>query len=204
MKNLEKGIEILKILNSNSFEAYIVGGAVRDYLLNIDSNDIDITTNATYSDICLLFNDVKNEGEKYHSCRVVFMEEEFEITTYRKDLSYLDHRHPITAKATALKEDLVRRDFTINALAMNSNYEIIDIFNGMDDLKNKLIRTIGDADIRFNEDSLRVLRAIYYSAKLDFKLDTNIVNAFSKNYVGYLKEEYVKTMLIKIISTNSL
>ncbi|MBR4025498.1 MAG: hypothetical protein IKJ03_00905, partial [Mycoplasmataceae bacterium] len=149
------------------------------------------------------FNDVKNEGEKYHSCRVVFMEEEFEITTYRKDLSYLDHRHPITAKAITLKEDLVRRDFTINALAMNSNYEIIDIFNGMDDLKNKLIRTIGDADIRFNEDSLRVLRAIYYSAKLDFKLDTNIVNAFSKNYVGYLKEEYVKTMLIKIISTNS-
>lgn len=200
---LEKGIKILKILNSNSFEAYIVGGAVRDYLLNMPINDVDITTNASIEDLCRLFNNVVMEGSKYLGCRIIFEDEEFEVTMFRRDIEYHDHRHPVTVKAESLKEDLIRRDFTINAFAMDSNYSIIDIFDGMKDLENKLIKTIGDANVRFDEDALRVLRAIYFSSKLDFDLDSQILESFKLNHVGYLKEEYVKNMLMKILSMPS-
>lgn len=203
MKNLDKGIEILKILNSNSFEAFIVGGAVRDYLLGSDSNDIDITTNATYKDICRIFNNVLNEGEKYLSCRVIYDGIEFEITSFRKDISYTDHRHPVTVLAPTLEEDLKRRDFTINALAMNSKYEIIDLFDGKKDLDNKLIKTIGEANVRFDEDCLRVLRALYFSSKLNFDLDQDILDSFKNNHIKFLKQEYIKNMIFKMFSLNS-
>ena len=203
MKNLEKGIEVLKILNSNSFDAFIVGGAVRDYLLGYDSNDIDITTNATYEDICRIFDNVINEGQKYLSCRIKFMDIEFEVTTFRRDVEYIDHRHPITVKADTIFEDLKRRDFTINAFAMNSEYKIIDCFNGVKDLKNHIIKTIGDANTRFNEDGLRVLRALYFSSKLNFDLDDDIIKSLDNNHIKYLKQEYIKNMLEKIISLKS-
>lgn len=203
MNNLEKGIKILKILNSNSFEAYIVGGAVRDYLLNKPINDVDITTNASLEDICNLFENVLMEGSKYLGCRIVYEEVEFEVTMFRHDVEYIDHRHPITIKANTLEEDLVRRDFTINAFAMNSKYQIIDIFNGKKDLQDKKIKTIGNANARFDEDALRVLRALYFSSKLDFDLDEEIINSFNNKHVDFLKEEHVKEMLFKIINMES-
>ena len=203
MNNLEKGIKILKILNSNSFEAFIVGGAVRDYLLNMPINDIDITTNASIEDICRLFKNVVMEGSKYLSCRIIYEEVEFEVTMFRRDVEYRDHRHPVTVKADTLEQDLIRRDFTINAFAMNSEYQIIDIFNGKTDLANKIIRTIGDANTRFDEDALRVLRALYFSSKLDFNLDNEIIESFKHYHISYLKEEYVKDMVFKIISMKS-
>lgn len=203
MNKFEKGIKLIEILNSNSFEAYIVGGAVRDYLLNLPLNDIDITTNATIEDVCRLFDNVIMEGSKYLSCRVIYLEEEFEVTMFRKDIEYLDHRHPVTVKASTIEEDLVRRDFTINAFAMNSKYEIIDLFEGKKDLVAKVIKTIGKANIRFDEDALRVLRALYFSSKLDFILDDEIIESFKENHLRHIKEEYVKDMLSKIISFNS-
>ena len=203
MNKLEKGIKVLQILNSNSFEAYIVGGAVRDYLLNRVSDDIDITTNATISDITKIFENVELKGSQYLGCRVIFMDEEFEITMFRKDIEYIDHRHQKTITALTIEEDLVRRDFTINAFAMNSNYEIIDLFNGKEDLENHLIKTIGNASVRFDEDGLRVLRALYFSSKLDFDLDEEIIRCFYQNHLVYLKEEYIKDMFFKIISFES-
>ena len=200
MNKLEKGIKVLQILNSNSFEAYIVGGAVRDYLLNRISDDIDITTNATLEDIKKIFDNVEMKGSKYLGCRIIYLDEEFEVTMFRKDIEYIDHRHPITIIADTINEDLVRRDFTINAFAMNSKYEIIDLFNGKEDLKNCLIKTIGLASERFDEDALRVLRALYFSSKLDFNLDKDILDSFSGDYLKYLKEEYIKDMFFKIIS----
>ena len=200
MNNLEKGIKIIKILNSNSFEAFIVGGAVRDYLLKKSINDIDITTNASIEDLCRLFKNVVMEGSKYLGCRIIYEDVEFEVTMFRRDVEYLDHRHPVTVKADTLEEDLVRRDFTINAFAMNSEYQIVDIFNGKKDLENKIIRTIGNANTRFEEDSLRVLRALYFSSKLDFELDVEIIESFSENHIKYLKEEYIKDMLLKIFN----
>ena len=118
-------------------------------------------------------------------------------------MEYHDHRHPVTVKADTLEQDLIRRDFTINAFAMNSDYQIIDIFEGKKDLFNKVIKTIGNANIRFDEDALRVLRALYFSSKLDFDLDAEIIESFKLYHVSYLKEEYVKEMLYKILSMKS-
>ena len=203
MNKLEKGIKVLQILNSNSFEGYIVGGAVRDYLLNKPLNDIDIATNATLLDIEKMFENVEMKGSKYLGCRINYLGEEFEVTMFRKDIDYIDHRHPTTIIADTIEEDLVRRDFTINAFAMNKDYEIIDLFNGKEDLNNRLIKTIGNADVRFEEDALRILRALYFSSKLDFELDKSIIECFSKNYLLHLKEEYIKDMFFKIVSFDS-
>ena len=203
MNKLEKGIKVLEILNSNSFEAYIVGGAVRDYLLNRVSDDIDIATNATLSDITKMFENVEMRGSKYLGCRIVYLGEEFEVTMFRKDIEYIDHRHPITVVANTIEEDLIRRDFTINAFAMNSKYEVIDLFNGKKDLNNKVIRTIGRANVRFDEDALRVLRALYFSSKLDFTIDDDIIACLNGEYLSHLKEEYIKDMFFKIVSFES-
>ncbi len=203
MNKLEKGIKVLQILNSNSFEGYIVGGAVRDYLLGNPLNDIDITTNASLDDISKMFDNVEMKGSKYLGCRIIYLDEEFEVTMFRKDIEYIDHRHPTTVVAETIEQDLVRRDFTINAFAMNSDYEIIDLFNGKEDLSNRLIKTIGDANVRFNEDALRVLRALYFSSKLNFDLDNQIIECFNQDYLKYLKEEYIKDMFFKILSFES-
>ena len=198
MKKIELGIEILKILNNHGFEAFIVGGAVRDYLLGLEPNDIDITTSATVDEIDLIFDEVDLSNKKYLNCKVFYHSCDFEITTYRKDVEYLDHRHPVSVSANNLKDDLIRRDFTINAMAMDMNYNIIDLFNGKSDLNSKIIKTIGSPKIRFNEDGLRVLRAIYYSARLSFDLDEDILESFCEDFVKYIPSEYIKTMVEKI------
>ncbi len=198
MNKLDLGIQIIKKINANGFEAYIVGGAVRDYLLGVDIFDVDITTNALPKDLKKLFKVASLEASSYQGIKIIEAGIEFEITSFRKDLKYLDHRHPETAIASSLNEDLARRDFTINALAMNSNYEIIDNYNGQADLKKKLIKTIREAQVRFDEDALRVLRAIYFAGKLDFVLDKSIIESFKNDYVKYLAEEHIIKMLKKI------
>ena len=195
MNKLDLGIQIIKKINANGFEAYIVGGAVRDYLLGIDILDIDITTNALPDDLKKLFKVASLEASAYQGIKIIEAGIEFEITSFRKDLKYIDHRHPKTEIASSLEEDLARRDFTINALAMNSNYEIIDNYNGRADLKKKLIKTIREPKVRFDEDALRVLRAVYFAGKLDFDLDKKIIDSFKNDYVKYLAEEHVIKML---------
>ncbi|MDE7213301.1 MAG: hypothetical protein K2N42_01845, partial [Anaeroplasmataceae bacterium] len=198
MDKLNLGIEIISTLNKYSFEAYIVGGAVRDYVRGASIEDVDLTTNAMPADIVKIFSDVTNEGEGYLSSRIHYKGHTFEITTFRKDISYTDHRHPQSIPVKTLEEDLSRRDFTMNALAMNKDKEILDFYHGTEDIKNKTIRMIGEPKIRFDEDALRVLRAIDFSSRFDYLLDEEILRSFDEDYVSFLKEEYVVSMIKKI------
>lgn len=198
MDKLKLGIEVLNILNEYSFEAYIVGGAVRDYVRKAPIEDVDFTTNAKPSDIAKIFSEVTNEGEDYLSCRIHYKGCTFEITTFRKDIAYIDHRHPQSISVNTIEEDLSRRDFTINALAMNRNYEIMDLYQGIEDIKHKTIRMIGNPNLRFDEDALRVLRALDFSSRFNYSLDEGILNCLSTDYISYLKEEYIVSMIQKI------
>ncbi|MDE5546033.1 MAG: hypothetical protein K2I88_01065 [Anaeroplasmataceae bacterium] len=198
MDKLKLGLEILNTLNEYFFEAYIVGGAVRDFIRNVSIEDVDLTTNAKPSDIAKIFSDVSMEGENYLSCRIHYKGCTFEVTTFRVDISYIDHRHPQSIAVKTLEEDLARRDFTMNALAMNKEGKIVDLYHGLEDIKNKKIRMIGNPKIRFNEDSLRVLRALDFASRFNYCLDDEILNSLTDDYVSYLKEEYIISMIEKI------
>ncbi|MGM9971828.1 MAG: CCA tRNA nucleotidyltransferase [Anaeroplasmataceae bacterium] len=203
MNVLTKAKKILKKLNECGYEAYIVGGYVRDMLLNIDSNDIDITTNALPNEIEKVFN-VSRNGIDYNSVTIIDGSDSFEITTFRKDVLYKDHRHPIVELVDNIDEDLKRRDFTINALAMDYNNNIIDNYEGIKDLENKIIRTIDDPNKRFDEDALRILRGFYLVSKLEFSFDSKTYSAIKKN--AYLLDNLSTFRIIsemkKIVSNN--
>ncbi len=172
---LNKGYFVFDILEKAGFECYAVGGCVRDILLGIKPNDIDFTTNATPDEILECFKDYKTFelGKKYGTISVLYNEEIFEITTYRVDGTYADSRHPDKVEFSGnLKDDLSRRDFTINAMAMDRNEKIVDIFKGREDLTHKLIRAVGNPTERFTEDALRIFRALRFSCKLGFKIES--------------------------------
>lgn len=173
MKNIPKEIKIaLDMLTQNHYEAYIVGGAVRDYLLKQNPSDYDITTSATPEEIMEIFQGYQmlDQGLKHGTVMVIINHKMVEITTFRIDEDYLDNRHPSKVTFTrSLREDLARRDFTINALAYH--HEVIDYFHGQEDLQNKLIRAVGDPNQRFTEDALRILRAIRFSCQLNFDIE---------------------------------
>lgn len=160
------------MLTQNHYEAYIVGGAVRDYLLKQNPSDYDITTSATPEEIMEIFQGYQmlDQGLKHGTVMVIINHKMVEITTFRIDEDYLDNRHPSKVTFTrSLREDLARRDFTINALAYH--HEVIDYFHGQEDLQNKLIRAVGDPNQRFTEDALRILRAIRFSCQLNFDIE---------------------------------
>ncbi|MFO7969562.1 MAG: CCA tRNA nucleotidyltransferase [Candidatus Izemoplasmatales bacterium] len=181
-KIVEYGKQIISKLLSLNYEACFVGGFVRDSILNIPCNDIDIATNALPEEIEEIFDKTKATGKKYGTITVFMDKYSFELTTYRIDKNYINNRRPETVNfSKILKEDLIRRDFTINALARDINGKIIDLFNGRKDLNNKLIRAIDDPNKRFKEDALRILRAIRFVGKLDFKIEKNTFNAMKKN-----------------------
>ena len=202
MTYLETAIKVLKKIESFGFKAYIIGGFVRDYLLKIESNDIDITTSASIADLKSIFGTIILKGEKYDGVIVDLDGYSFEITRFRKDISYNDHRHPQIISAKTLEEDLIRRDFTINAMCFDSNMNLIDLYNGSLDLKNKIIRTIGNACTRFNEDVLRILRAFYFSAKLNFDISEDTLCGINQNakYLEYLSSERIKEELTKLLN----
>lgn len=200
-------LEILEKLQENNFEAYIVGGCVRDLLMNREPKDWDIATNAKPEEIIKIFPDSFYEN-KFFTVGVKTADEEIpvvEVTTFRIEQKYSDKRHPDEVKfAKSLAEDLGRRDFTINALALklkNKDFEIIDLFEGQKDLKNKIIRAVGNPDERFNEDALRMMRAIRFSSELNFKIETKTLEAIKKNSknLQYVAEERIKDELQKII-----
>ena len=148
---LESALKLLKELTSHDYKAYIVGGFVRDYLLGRESQDIDVCTNATPKEIKEVFEDSFLPTEDYGSVIVNKYGIRFEITTFRKEFSYQDHRKPVEIQyIDDLYQDLLRRDFTINAICIDENGEVIDFLGGRDDLERKLIRTIGDAADRFH------------------------------------------------------
>jgi tRNA nucleotidyltransferase/poly(A) polymerase len=186
-----KAFEILKILKQYG-KAYIVGGAVRDILLSIRPKDIDIATNVPVEKIKELFTTYEaGTNEKFGVILVRYKEETFEVCAFRKDGAYTDGRRPDEVIFTQdFKEEASRRDFTINAMALNIfdfDGEIIDYFGGIEDLNNKIIRCVGNPYDRFNEDKLRMLRAIRFANKLDFKLDPDLFQAI-KDMSSLIKE----------------
>ena len=170
--DLETGKKVLRTLNENGHQAYFVGGFVRDFLLGGRSSDIDITTSATPDEVTRLFPGTKATGVKYGTVTVFLDQHSFEVTTFRTDGESKDARHPDEVGFTrSLEIDLERRDFTVNALAMDADGTIRDLFGGRADLENKILRAIGDPERRFREDALRILRAFRFVAKLDFTIE---------------------------------
>ena len=206
-------MEALNKLSKASFDAYLVGGCVRDLILGKTPKDWDITTNAKPEEIQKIFPDTFYEND-FGTVGVVTESEEptlktIEITPYRREAKYSDKRHPDSVSfATTLEEDLKRRDFTINALAMKIEKksagwrtEIIDLFDGQKDLKNKLIRAVGNPEERFNEDALRIMRAIRFSAELDFGIERKTEEALEKKkgLLEMISKERIRDELVKIL-----
>ena len=175
-------MELLKIFEDNNYEAYLVGGFVRDYILKRQSSDVDICTNATPMQIKEIFKEVKLPFESYGSIHLNYKKVDFEITTYRMDLEYKNKRNPSKIMYTdKLEIDLKRRDFTMNTLCMDSSGKIIDLFNNRQDIDNKIIKTVGNANKKLAEDSLRILRAIRFATELNFAIDDELSYAIVQN-----------------------
>lgn len=171
MNNIEeKALKILNILHEHNHESYIVGGYVRDKLLNRTSNDIDICTSATPKEIMELFPNTSSP--QYGSINIIYKNSNFDITTFRRDIKYQDNRLPVKIKYIKnVKQDLLRRDFTINTICIDKDGNIIDLLKAKEDLNKKLIKTVGNPRYRLKEDSLRILRAIRFATLLDFEID---------------------------------
>lgn len=195
--------DIIETLTNAGFEAYAVGGCVRDSILGRIPNDWDITTSALPEDVKKLFRRTIDTGIQHGTVTVMVDKIGYEITTYRIDGKYEDGRHPKEVTFTPnLKEDLLRRDFTINAMAYNDTTGIVDLFGGMEDIENKIIRCVGDPVARFNEDALRLLRAIRFSAQLGYTIDSateeairEIAPNLQKISAERIQVELVKTLV---------
>lgn len=200
-KNVDTAINLLQ---SAGFEAYAVGGCVRDSLLGKIPNDWDITTSAKPEDMKSVFADFHciDTGIKHGTVTVVIDGEPLEITTFRLDGEYEDNRHPKSVTFTSnLGADLGRRDFTVNAMAYSKKTGTVDLFGGQNDLKNKIIRCVGDPDRRFNEDALRILRALRFASALDFEIEEKTAQSLLKNcaLLGNISEERIAKELLKLV-----
>ena len=174
-------LDILKKIESNGFKAYIVGGYPRDLYMGKETNDYDISTNATPMDIKQIFSNSTLKREQYGSVTLFYNDLRFEITTFRKDIKYYNNRKPIEIEyIDSLIEDLKRRDFVINTICIDSNGKYIDLLNGKADIDKKIIRTVGDSYKKIEEDSLRILRAVRFATVLDFELDKRLKDAIIK------------------------
>ena len=180
MKKL--GLEIINKIIDNGYLAYIVGGFVRDSLLGIKSNDVDITTSATPLELKKIFPNCEIKSDSYGALVLYYKKYRFDITTMREEKEYLDNRHPSSViYVNDLKTDLLRRDFTINALCFDKNGKLVDLIGGKNDLDNKIIRSIIPSHKSFSDDALRILRAIRFASLLDFKLSEEVKNAIQKH-----------------------
>lgn len=197
--------KILAYLNDAGYKAYAVGGCVRDSIMGKEPHDWDITTEASPDRIKEVFSSFRtiDTGIRHGTVTVICNGTPVEITTFRIDGEYTDNRHPDRVEFTKdVKEDLSRRDFTINAIAYNPTEGIIDPFGGIDDIKNKLIRCVGSPDKRFNEDALRILRAIRFSSTLGFDIDRETAESVIKNenLISDIAVERVSSELIKLLT----
>ncbi|TDL34754.1 CCA tRNA nucleotidyltransferase [Jeotgalibacillus sp. S-D1] len=174
-------LPVLKKITAAGFDAYFVGGCVRDYLLDRDINDVDIATSATPLEVKDLFSHTVDVGIEHGTIMVLRNGKGFEVTTFRHESSYSDFRRPDEVQFVRhLEDDLKRRDFTINAMAMDSDYKLTDLFGGQHDLKKRLIRTVGKAEERFYEDALRMLRGARFASQLSFELEDSTLQAMKK------------------------
>lgn len=194
---------LVKRLEDSGFETYLVGGALRDKLLGEKIHDIDLTTRARPEQIMKIFSDMKliDTGKKFGTIKVIYKSEEFEITSFRAESFYKDKRHPDEISfSNKIEEDLKRRDFTINAMA-ERNGKIIDLFDGKKDLKDKIIRAVGNPYERIEEDYLRALRAVRFATVLDFEIEENLKNAIKdkKNNIKEISKERIRDEIDKIL-----
>jgi poly(A) polymerase/tRNA nucleotidyltransferase (CCA-adding enzyme) len=199
---------VTKKLEDAGFESYLVGGCVRDLIVGLEPKDWDVTTNATPEQIQAVFPDSFYEND-YGTVGVKTGSEDertaiVEVTPYRVESGYSDKRRPDSVKfGTSLLEDLARRDFTVNAIALDSKGQIIDPYDGQKDIKDKVIRAVGNASERFNEDALRMLRAVRLIAELDFGIDGETAAAISENskHLSHVSRERVRDELIRILKS---
>lgn len=203
-KNKFKGaIDILKIFNQNGYEAYFVGGCVRDYLLGEDFSDIDITTNALPDEVKKVFRKSIDTGIQHGTVTILVNGDSYEVTTFRTEEDYTNHRSPEKVEFVSnLREDLDRRDFTINAMALDYNGKLFDYHNGDQDLNSKIIRTVNNPNERFYEDALRMLRAFRFSSKLGFEIENNTLNAIKRNaeLIKFVSIERIVNEFKKLLS----
>lgn len=198
----QKAEQILHILNEAGYEAYVVGGCVRDSILDRVPGDWDITTSALPEQVKELFHRTVDTGIQHGTVTVMMGKEGFEVTTYRVDGEYHDGRHPDAVTFTrSLEEDLKRRDFTINAMAYHPEHGLVDLFGGMEDINRKIIRCVGDPVERFTEDALRMLRAVRFSAQLGFTVEENTKAALARmsGNLEHVSAERIQTELVKLL-----
>ena len=195
--------EFSEIFIDNGYSLYLVGGAVRDFLLRKENHDYDFTTDAEPEDVKRMFRRTIDTGIKHGTVTVIFRSRHFEVTTFRADGQYSDSRHPESVTFVKnLGEDLKRRDFTINAMAASlPDGEIIDLNDGKKDLRKKLIRAIGEPRERFQEDALRMMRACRFSAQLGFDIEEKTLSAMTalSKTIGNISAERIKEELFKLI-----
>lgn len=181
-EKFNSAINVLEKFNEAGYEAYFVGGCVRDYLLNDEFSDIDITTNALPDEVKQIFRKSIDTGIQHGTVTILVNGDSFEVTTFRTEDEYIDHRTPEKVEFVSdLKEDLDRRDFTINAMALDSKGKLYDYHCGEMDLRNKVIKTVNNPNERFFEDALRMLRAFRFSSKLGFEIEENTLKAIKNN-----------------------
>ena len=200
----EKVNQIIHTLQQHGYEAYAVGGCVRDSILGRVPDDWDITTSATPLETKALFQRTFDTGIEHGTITVLLDKEAFEVTTYRVDGKYEDSRHPSEVTFTrSLKEDLLRRDFTINGMAYNDSEGLVDIFGGMEDLEKKTIRCVGNAMARFGEDALRILRAVRFAAQLGFEIEADTQRGITElaPTLANISAERIQVELIKMLTS---
>ena len=204
---LKQALKILNEIENHGYSAYIVGGFVRDYVLGIKSLDVDIATSATPKEIMAIFNNSVLPKEEYGSVTLYIKNDRFEITTFRKEIKYLNNRKPIEIEyIDSLVEDLERRDFLMNTLCMDKYGNIIDILGGKKDIENKTINTVGNSSFKFAQDSLRILRAIRFATYLNFSLSKEVKDAIieNKSLLRNLSYNRKKQELDKIFSSTNV
>ena len=192
---LEAFIKFAQLFESHGYQLYLVGGSVRDYLLGIPLMDMDVVTDATPEQEKEFLECGEYTFEKYGSIRFSYDGVKFDVTTLRKETGYIDSRHPSEVVFTnKLEEDVYRRDITINALYLSKDLKVIDFVDGQKDLKNKIIRMIGDPDKRFMEDPLRILRVLRFKIDFGFEIEKNTYQSLENNIslVDLLNQDKVK------------
>lgn len=199
--------KVLDKLCQNGFEAYIVGGCVRDMLMGKTPHDFDVTTSAKPEEVISIFEKTIPTGIKHGTVTVISDGIPVEVTTFRTETSYTDHRRPDGVKfVSSLKEDLARRDFTVNAMAYNKKSGLQDFFGGKADLENKILRAVSDPDIRFNEDALRIFRLFRFASVLRFECEENTLNSALKcaHLLENISRERIMTELSKAVMGDNL
>ncbi len=199
----QKALPIIEKIESAGFEAYFVGGSVRDIMLGQTIHDVDIATSAFPEEIKAIFNKTIDIGIEHGTVLVLFQDEQYEITTFRTESTYQDFRRPDEVTfVRSLKEDLKRRDFTMNALAMNKEGDIVDLFNGIGSINKREIVAVGDASERFNEDALRMMRGLRFSSQLNFTIEKKTEDAIHEHHsllekisVERINVEWIKMLL---------